>query len=413
MNIFTKTYNQIKASLSVLRKPAYTSAYSDLLNQYSWIAARRNKYAGVGWETYYRAGNNVWLRACINVYLNEVRNLGFTIKSPEETHQNIEKVHYLEGLFNNPMGFSNNDTYSIFQSQMWESLLLLGDAFCEVIYDDKYKNIPIGFKHIPTELMFYYEETDEWGFINNNHRFDPKDLVHIKEPSPRGSVWGRSPVDTLARDITLEILGRDFTKEILERKGLDPSGTIEFDSNLDNVSYNQEIARLQAMANGNRHGTMVLRGAKFNKVGITNEDLQYAELMEDIRDRILAVMGVPPSHVSILQTASLDTGSGQSQDKRFKKVFQGKAKLFEDGYNKVLGRSGFRETFHYKEADLQDSLVKAQTEEIKIRSGILSVNEVRQTYGLPPVPETTYNSNIATKKYKQALISEGLLKNNV
>lgn len=409
-NIFTKTYEGIKNKLPVLRKPSVNSAYDDFLLNYSWILSNRNKSSGVGWRTYYQAGRNVWLRSCINVYINEVRNLGFEIKSPDETHQNIRRVNYLTDLFNNPMGKYSQDTYATYQSAMWHSLLLLGDAFSEVIYDSEYTNTPIGFKHIPTELMFYYEDTDQWGFINNGYRFEADELIHIKEPGIRGSVWGESPVDILARDLTLEILGRDFTKDILERKGLDPSGVIEYSKDLNDTEYNNEIARLQALARSGRRGTMVLRGAKFNKVGITQEDMEYSELMSDIRDRILAIMGVPPIKVSIIETGSMDLGSGNSQDKQFKKTFNGKAKLFEDGFNKVLGRSAFREFFKYNELDVEDKLVKAQIDDIQLGNGTTTVNEVRASYGKPPIMDYAYDST--TKKlsyYKQALKREGVL----
>lgn len=413
MNIFTKTYENLKHKLPVLRKPSANSVYNDLLIDYSWILGSRNKGTTVGWRTYYSAGRNVWVRSCINVYINEVRNLGYEIKSPDETHQNVERVNYLTGLFDNPMGLYSQDTYATYQSAMWHSLLLLGDAFSEVIYDPEYTNVPIGFKHIPTELMFYYEETDQWGFINNGYRFEPEELIHIKEPSIRGSVWGESPIDVLARDLTLEILGRNFTKEILERKGLDPSGVIEYSSDLNDQAYNEEIARLQAMANGNRRGTMVLRGAKFNKVGITNEDMEYSKLMSDIRDRILAVMGVPPAKVSIIETASIDLGSGQTQDKQFKKTFNGKAKLFEDGFNKVLGRSAFREYFKYNDLDIEDRLVKAQIDDIKLGNGTTTINEVRASYGQPPLISEDYTGYNVTQKqlsfYKNALKREGVL----
>lgn len=409
-NILTKTYEGIKNKLPVLRKPSVNSEYNALLLDYSWILANRNKASGVGWRTYYHAGRNVWLRSCINVYINEVRNLGFEIKSPDETHQNIRRVNYLTDLFNNPMGNYSQDTYATYQSAMWHSLLLLGDAFSEVVYDLEYNTVPIGFKHIPTELMFYYEDTDQWGFINNGYRFEADELIHVKEPGIRGSVWGESPVDVLARDLTLEILGSKFTKEILERKGLDPSGVIEYSKDLNDTEYNNEIARLQAMANGRRKGTMILRGAKFNNVGISKEDMQYSRMMDDIRDRILAVMGVPPAKVSIIETASIDLGSGQTQDKQFKKTFNGKAKLFEDAFNKVLGRSAFREYFKYNELDIEDKLVKAQIDDIRLGNGTTTVNEVRASYGKPPLKDYEYvNSTKHLDYYKMALEREGVI----
>lgn len=411
MSIFTRAFNGLQSRFPILRRPSADSRYMDLLYDYSWILARRDKAQGVGLHTYYKAGQNVWVNACIQVFVNEVRNLGFKIQSPEDTHQNVERINYLTNLFNHPMGYNSQDTYSTLQSPMWHSLLLLGDTFCEVINDEEFNKIPIGFKFIPTELMHYYEETDQWGFINNGYRFESDELIHVKEPSIRGSVWGRSPIDVLAKDLTLEILGRSFTKEILERKGLDPSGVIEFDSNLNDQAYSEEIARLTALAKNNRHGTMVLRGAKFNSVGITQEDMEYSQLMSDIRDRIIATFGVPPTKVSIMSN-NLHEDTVKSQDRQFKKTFSGKAKLFEDAFNKVLGRTIFRETFHYNELDIEDKLVRAQIEDIRLNNGTLTINEVRTGYGQSPLLDEYGQMNKTSaniKNYKNALQREGII----
>lgn len=412
MSIFTKLNAGLKNKLPFVRRPTVSSAYDNLLlNHYSWINEPRNKSAGVGWRTYYNAGRNVWINACIKVYVNEVRNLGFRIKSPEENHANIARVNYLTNLFHNPMGLYSQDTYATFQSSMWTSLLLLGDAFCEVIYDEQYNNVPIGLNYIPCEMMNYFEETDQWGFVDNSHRFETEELVHVKEPGLRGGVWGESPVDVLARDLVLEILGKDFTQEILERKGLDPTGYIKFDSELNDTAYNQEIARMKTMEHQNRHGTMILRGAEFKNIGISSEDMQYYDMIKDIRDRILSTFGVPPYKVGIVETSNLDLGSGNSQDKNFKKTFQGKAKLFEDSFNKVLGRSAFREYFQYNDLDIEDKLVKAQIEDIRLKNGTLSVNEVRKEYGQEPIYDNSIMpiQQTTAKRYKDVLRREGII----
>lgn len=419
MNIFNKAYEGLKNNLPFVRKPTVDSAYDNFLDrfingQYSWVTEPRNKSTGIGWRTYYRAGNNVWVNACIQVYVNEVRNLGFKIKSLEDGYTNLSRVNYLTNLFDNPMGLYSQDTYATLQSNMWASLLLMGDAFCEVIYDDVYSNVPIGLKYIPCEIMTYYEDTDQWGFIDNSHRFEAENIIHVKEPSLRSKVWGKSPIDVLAHDLILEILGNDFTQEILERKGLDPSGYIKFDSQLNDQAYNQEIARMKTMEHQNRHGTMILRGADFKNIGITSEDMQYADMIRNIRDRILATFGMPPYKVGIIETSNLDLGSGNSQDKNFKKTFQGKAKLFEDAYNKVLGRSAFHEYFKYNDLDIEDKLVKAQIEDIRIKNGTLLPNEVRKGYGQEPLYDTAYIPSTLKnlKMYKSALEHEGLIEDS-
>ena len=419
MSVFNKAYDGLKNRLPFVRRPTVDSAYDNFLNnfingQYNWVVEPRSKNVGVGWRTYYRASKNVWVNACIKVYVNEVRNLGFKIKTKEDGYSNVSRVNYLTNLFENPMGLYSQDTYATLQSNMWGSLLLMGDAFCEVIYDDVYSNVPIGFKYIPCELMRYYTDTDQWGFIDNSHRFESENIIHVKEPSLHGNVWGESPIDVIAHDLILEILGIDFTQEILERKGLDPSGYIKFDSQLNDIAYNQEIARLKAQAHQNRHGTMVLRGADFKSIGISSEDMQYYDMIKNIRDRILATFGMPPYKVGVIETSNLDLGSGNSQDKNFKKTFQGKAKLFEDAFNKVLGRSAFHEYFQYNDLDIEDKLVKAQIEDIRIKNGTLLPNEVRKGYGQEPI----YDQNLipSTQKnlrmYKNALEHEGLLKHN-
>lgn len=417
MNVFEKAYTGLKNRLPFVRRPTVSSAYDNLLDsfvhgQYAWVTEPRNKYFGVGWRTYHNAGRNVWVNACIRVYVNEVRNLGFKIKSKEDGYINIPRTDYLTNLFNNPMGLYSQDTYATFQSKMWTSLLLIGDAFSEVIYDDKYSNVPIGFKFIPCEFMQYYENEDQWGFVDNSYRFEPENLIHVKEPSIHNDIWGESPIDVLAHDLILEILGNDFTQEILERKGLDPSGYIKFDSQLNDQAYNQEIARMKAEAHQNRHGTLVLRGADFKNIGISSEDMQYYDMIKNIRDRILATFGVPPYKVGIIETSNLDLGSGNSQDKNFKKTFQGKGKLFEDAFNKVLGRSAFHEYFKYNDLDIEDKLVKAQIEDIRIKNGTLLPNEVRKGYGQEPIYDTSLmpTSQKNLKMYKNALEHEGLLK---
>lgn len=415
-NIFTKAYTSLKNNLPFVRRPTVSSAYDNFIENfttgyYSWVTEPRSKAHNVGWRTYYNAGRNVWVNACIKVYINEVRNLGFKIKSQEDGYVNVSRTNYLTNLFNNPMGLYSQDTYAILHSRLWGSLLLLGDAFCEVIYDEDYSNVPIGFKYIPCQLMHYYENEDQWGFIDNGHRFEPENIIHVKEPSLYNDVWGESPIDVIAHDLTLEILGKDFTQEILERKGLDPSGYIKFDSQLNDTAYNQEIARMKAEAHQNRHGTLILRGADFKNIGISSEDMQYYDMIKDIRDRILATFGMPPYKVGIIETSNLDLGSGNSQDKNFKKTFQGKAKLFEDAFNKVLGRSAFHEIFKYNDLDIEDKLVKAQIEDIRIKNGTLLPNEVRKGYGQEPIYDVnvTSSSQKNLKMYRNALEYEGLL----
>lgn len=414
MNPIRNIQKSLSNKLPVLRKPKLKSNYAYVLSNIPWVLQRRNKASGVGIHTYYRAMRNVWVNACIQTYLDEVVNLGFMIKNPYSDEVDVVASEYLTNLFENPMGYDSNDTYSSYQTLMWKSYLGLGDSFSEVVFDEQFDKVPIGLKHIPTEVMSYYPDTDQWGFFDDSYRFEPENLIHIKDPDIRGGVWGESKIDILASDIRLEILGTDYTSEILESKGLSPSGTIEYDNTMSDIEWNNEIARLEAMAQHNRQGTMILRGGRYNQSSVTNRDLQYQDLMENVRDRVLATYGVPPHMVSVVEVANIGTGTGESQMKQFKKTFKGKARIFEDAYKKVLGRSTFKETFQYKELDIDDKLVKAKIEDIRINNGSLSIDEVRASYGQSPLPKTGSEVNIirdvsANQKYKEILKQHNLI----
>lgn len=414
MNPILSIRKSLRSKLPVLREPKLNSNYEYVLSNMAWVLQRRNKATGVGMQTYYHAMKNVWVNACIQTYLDEVVNLGFMIKNPVSDQVDVVASNYLTNLFENPMGYDSNDTYSSYQTLLWKSYLGLGDAFSEVIFDEQFSKVPIGLKHIPTEIMQYYSDTDQWGFFDDSYRFEPENLIHIKDPDIRGGVWGESKIDILASDIRLEILGRDYTSEILENKGLSPSGTIEYDNTMTDLEWNNEIARLEAMAQHNRQGTMILRGGKYNQSSVTNRDLQYQQLMEDVRDRVLATYGVPPHMVSVVEVANIGTGTGESQMKQFKKTFKGKARIFEDAFKKVLGRSTFKETFEYKELDIDDKLVKAKIDDIRINNGSLSIDEVRASYGQSPLPKTGSEVNIirnvsSNERYKEILKQHNLI----
>lgn len=386
MNIFTRTKQRI-LELPFLRKPTLQSSYNQYFNNLLWAFQKRNKSVGIGWHTYYKAMNNVWVNACIQTYIDEVINVNYKIKSPIESQKpNTTHIKYITHLFDHPMGYDSQNTFSTHQTLMWKSYLGLGDAFCEVIHDKTYDKVPLGFQYIPCEFMHYYPETDQWGFIDDSHRFENDELIHIKDPHIRNNVWGESKIDILAKDIMLELLSRDYITDYLENYGLDPNGIIQYGADIDDETWNDEIERLQMEAQNVEKGLLVLRGATYTSASRSSHDMEYQNLMKDIRDRVLATYGVPPQRVSIIEVANLGSGSGESQNKQFKKTFKGKARLFEDAYNRILGKGGFEEYFQYGEIDIEDKLKNAQIDNIQLNNGSLTINEVRSKQELSPVP---------------------------
>lgn len=368
-----------------IRRPERDSLFDLFMEEYGWSFTTPDKNMG-DLYTYHQAFNkNVWVRRCCMVTCDEILAKGFRINNPNKDQVNNERVNYLTDLFKAPAGKYAEDTFSSMIKQIVSSFRVTGDAFIEVNHDRLFDNVPNGFKFIPTELMGYDYTRDAWCLRNTDHIFEPEDLIHIYEPKIqiRGSKWGTSLIDTIAQNITLEVLGLNHNKDVFENHGLDPRGVLNFDKDLESDVVRTNIKRLRKQKN--KKGLIAVQGANYQQTNNSNKDMEFLELIKYSRDCIITMFGVPPAKVDIIETASLGTGTGESQDKNFGKVINSTCQTIEDSFNKNLGRSGFQELFEFIREDHENKLNRAEIEDKQLRNGTTFINEVRSGYGLPPV----------------------------
>lgn len=383
MNIWGNIQKRLQ-NLPGIRRPAKDSLYDLFMQDYGWSFQKSNKPDG-DLHVYYNALNNVYVSQCIQVYCDESLNAGFNITNQDTEVTDESKVNYLTQLFNDPQGKYHELTFAMLNSQIWTSWLATGDCFIEVNHDEVFDNIPIGFKYVPTELICYFEDTDQWGLRNTEYRYEQDELIHIYQPGVeiRNNRWGKSVIDKIGLSIALEFLGMKHNKEIFEDNGIDPRGILSFDPEVGRAKAVQEIERIKN--NKNKKGLLAVIGANYQRTNNTNRDMDFLNLMTYSRDRIITAFGVQPSKIGVRETASLGSGTGESQDKDFKKTLSGKCKIIEGQFNKVLGRNGFNEVFQYNEIDIEDKQKRAEIEDKQLRNGTMFINEVRSGYGLEPV----------------------------
>lgn len=369
-----------------IRRPERYSLYDLFMEEYAWALTTQPDKSIGDLQTYYKAFNtNVWVRRCCMVTCDEILAQGFKINNPNTTRVNYERVNYLTDLFNAPGGKYAEDTFSSMIKQIVPSFKVTGDAFIEVNHDKLFDNVPNGFRFIPTELMGYNHEAGAWCLRNTGYIFEPENLIHIYEPKIqlRGSKWGTSLIDTIAQNITLEVLGLNHNKDVFENHGLDPRAVLSFDKDLKPQQVKDNIFRLKKQKN--KKGVITGQGLNYQQTNNSNKDMEFLELIRYSRDCIITMFGVPPAKVDIIETGNLGTGTGESQDKNFAKVINTNCKVIEDAFNKNLGRSGFEELFEFIREDHENKLNRAEIEDKQLRNGTTFINEVRKGYGLEPV----------------------------
>lgn len=364
--------------------------YNHYLNQYRWVEhTNHNKRLG-NYQVYYQAGRNTFVSAAINAYYTQLLTNGFTIKNPNLESVDLYKTKYIEGLFNSPEGLGSNIRYAQFLRQIVNSYLLVGDAFIEISYDKIFDENEIinGFKFIPPELVRWYEDTEQFGFVNNEKlRFEQNDLIHIFDPPiRRDNKFGDSRIDTIGLALSLLFESLKYNKDFFKSGGIDPNAIVSFDKEMTNSDFIGEVSRLSAQAKENRRGTLALKGGTIQTISNNLKDADFTNLITLSRNIILQGFSVPPSLVGIVETSNLSANTIDSEMRVFKPYVSAVAETIEGAFNSALKRNGFDEVFEFNPIDLTDKMEEANIRRVELECGIRTVNEVRQEMGLEPVP---------------------------
>lgn len=387
-----KFFDDIKKTITKLpgiRRPQDHSLYNTFLGNYGWAQRRSNKPQG-DFEVYYEALNNVYVHRCIQVEIDSLLATGFQINNLSDEEINIARTNYLYNLFNNPNGYRSDVTYPMFHSQYIRSFEGTGDAFIELNHEELFQQkVPTGLTFVPSELLKWYPDTEQWGYRQQDIRYEPDELIHIHEPDIRlkSSKWGMCKIDKIGLAISIMFLGMRYNKRVMDNDGLDPKAVLSFDKDMDDDSFATELLRLKALKQEEKKGgTLAVKGAQFTSPAVNTRDMDWNILLDKCRDMIITAYGAQPAMVGVIETANLGTGSGESQKKNFKDTLQGRASFIEGAFSKALGHNGFDEVFQFSDLDIEDKLNRAQIENIRLQNGSLSINEVRSGYGEEPVP---------------------------
>lgn len=383
---FMNFWNKIREHIPYMRKPREYSVYERYLMDNPWLLRQRDKQ-NKGVNVYYDAMKDVWINACITVKTNEILNLGWGIRDTDTDHDKLSAEDvYLTNLLKKPLGYGNHFNFEKLLSLTCYSHMGVGDTFIEVITNDN--DDLIGFQYLPVDYLTYDYDRELFHLrYDPDTYFEDNELIHIYNPPVNGGVWGVSPIDILAKDLTMELLSRSHTTNILRHGGLNPQGVIEFNESMSEDEYISELERLslQAQDEASRNGTLILRGGDYKDISYSPHDLEYQELQRDVRDRILATYQVPPSKISIIETANLGSGSGTSQAENFKKILFAETSLISSEFNRIFHEYGFDSELYFNELDIENKQERASIENLQLQSGVRTINEVRAGYNLEPV----------------------------
>ena len=274
-------------------------------------------------------------------------------------------------------------------------LLVFGDAYIEVVWwgatpvalynQDSPTTTPITDSH--GNVSRYVQVTD----YGAKAEFRPEQIIHFSLDSARPGAYGVSPMQAALGPVTAWLFAHSTGKESF-RKGLPPNFHADFPSSADEPTMRRWRDQYRVQNLGPKNiGTPVI-----TKGGVHLAELQPGKIADiqnakdQARGEILAIFGVPPSKVTVIESGNLGGGTGEAQDKTYRlDTCQPIGEIVLEKLNYALTTRAFGITdwhLRFPDVDYRDSQTVEQIRDTRLRNGAWTRNRYAAEIGEPPVP---------------------------
>jgi HK97 family phage portal protein len=212
-----------------------------------------------------------------------------------------------------------------------------------------------------------------------------EDVFHIRAYVMPGQILGLSPVEYARQSIGLGLAAEQFGGQFFG-DGATPTGLLTT-SDVVNPDQVQLLSEMWHSARSRRRGTAVLTGGvQWQPIQIAPNESQFLDSQRFTVNQVARVFGVPASMVGGQEDNSLTYATTESRAIDFLRYSLNPWLVrLEAALGRLLPRTM---TVKFNADGLLRSTTKERYEAhaIALKSGFLSVNEVRELEDLPPVP---------------------------
>lgn len=217
-------------------------------------------------------------------------------------------------------------------------------------------------------------------------------VIHFKYFNPMDDYYGLSPLSAARLSVDTQTFADNYNRNFFINSA-EPRGALVTEQELNEVQRKQIEAGWLAMHRGvaNAHKTAVFEGGiKWEAIGISHKDMQFIKSKKMTREDILGAFGVPPALVGIFEYANYANSKEQRQI-FWKDTMIPKLRKMANVINSFLVQPYDPDlicAFDLTgiEALQIDEKLRAEVDEILIRSGIKKINQAREDRKWPPVP---------------------------
>ena len=336
-----------------------------------------------------------WVRAVVGVICKAVTARGYTL-TPARPGADPKSAETLQDFFSN---CNPNDTLLEILDDITRDVYVFGNAFVEVVYGADGKPREIWNLDATTMSVRADEHGAILGYVQSPRysrsregkvAFETREVIHFKLGTKGATLYGLSPLASLILPIAVDKFAQVYNRAFFVNGAKIRGAFIMKDATPEQVERNRAYLNVRAKNPELAHADLVLEGdIEFKQVGVNQKDMEFLQLREFTRNEILAVYGVPPSKVSIIETGNIGAGTGDHQTQTFyeETILPFQMRVAEK-LNKHIVRQGFGITdwsfqFNKRAIDEKD---QAEIFGIYLQNGVFTPEEVRRLVA-PRMPD--------------------------
>lgn len=225
--------------------------------------------------------------------------------------------------------------------------------------------------------------------------FHANEVIHIKGMSTDG-LTGLSPIQSIRLQLESNGEATRYNRDLIRKEAV-PRGVLTVDTALSNEARTKMRESWEA-SNKGEAVAIADNGITYQQLGLNQEDMQWLESQKYNVQRIASIFKVPLHKINDLENATYTNIEHQSLD-YVKNTLQPWVTQLEFEfayklYTETEALDGYYVKFNMDSELRGDSEARAKVNEINVRNGFTTVNEVRGTNEMSP-----YTLEVADKPF--------------
>jgi len=257
-------------------------------------------------------------------------------------------------------------------AKLTEMFVMDGSTLCKIVDEHGYL---MGYWQVPNLAKSVY--------------FDKRQIVYMMLNPIPGSVYGRSPFMAIVEELEILKKALRFNAAFFKNFAF-PGLHLDYKEPKSEADLNRAYEELIANYAGEDRAWrpfVTAGGAEIKTIAPTPENLQAIQLQQLYQKIVMAKLKVTPAMLGFTEDVNRATAISQKREFRDRTLLPLLRTIEYHLNTQVVSEFGYDDVeFQFiAETDIDDELQRARIDEIYLKTGSLTVNEIRERMGLEPV----------------------------